>query len=80
MDNGQLKATPEMYARVFEGHAEGRVILEDLVGRFFDRDVFVPGEKGGERATLVRIGERRAVHFILKQIGQVKEGANDVEA
>lgn len=76
----ERKATPEMYARVFQGHAEGVIILEDLVYRFFDREVFVAGAQDGERATMIRIGERRAVGFILKQIGQVREGDPNVEA
>jgi hypothetical protein len=36
----ERKATPEMYARVFEGHAEGAIMLEDLVARFYDKRSF----------------------------------------
>lgn len=74
-----LKATPEMYGRVFDGHAEGKIILEDLVARFYDRRSFTPGGVEGARATDFKEGRREVVSFILKQLGQVKEDSPDVE-
>lgn len=74
------KATPETYARVFEGHAEGAIILEDLVARFYDRRSFTPGGVEGARATDFKEGRREVVSFILKQLGQVKEEDPNVEA
>jgi hypothetical protein len=68
------KATPEMYARVFEGHAEGRIILEDLVRRFYDKRSFTPGGVEGARMTDFKEGMRASIAFILKQLGQVREG------
>lgn len=73
------KATPEMYGRVFEGHAEGAILLEDLVARFYDRRSFTPGGVEGARMTDFKEGRREVVSFILKQIGQVKEDSPDVE-
>lgn len=73
------KATPEMYARVFQGHAEGAILLEDLVARFYDRRSFTPGGVEGARATDFKEGRREVVSFILKQLGQVKEDSPDVE-
>ena len=69
-----------MYGRVFEGHAEGMIILEDLVARFYDRRSFVSGGLEGARMTDFREGQRSAVHFILSQIGKVTEGDPNVEA
>lgn len=79
MLNAERKATPEMYARVFEGHAEGQILLEDLVARFYDQRSFTPGGVDGARATDFKEGRRAVVGFILKQLGQVKEDTPDVE-
>lgn len=71
------KATPEMYGRVFEGHAEGAIILQDLVARFYDRRSFTPGGVEGARMSDFKEGRRDVVAFVLKQVGQVKgEDAN----
>lgn len=67
-------ATAEMYARVFVGHAEGAIILEDLVARFYDRRSFTPGGVEGARATDFKEGRRAVVAHILRQLGQIKEG------
>ena len=69
------RPNPEAYARVFEGHHEGKLILEDLVRRFYDIPVYVPGGVEAQRETERRAARREVVHFILMQIGQV--GQND---
>lgn len=74
------KATAEMYARVFEGHAEGAIILQDLVAHFYDRRSFTPGGVEGARMTDFREGRREVVAFILKKVGQVKGEDPNVEA
>lgn len=74
----ERKATPEMYGRVFEGHAEGVILLEDLVARFYDQRSFTPGGVEGARMSDFKEGRRSVVAFILKQLGQVKE-TPDVE-
>ena len=74
-----MSATPEMYARVFDGHHEGKIILEDLVARFYDRPIFVAGGADAERLTTLNLGKRAVVGFILGKIGQIQEG-DDVEA
>ena len=73
------KATPEMYSRVFEGHAEGAILLEDLVARFYDKRSFTPGGVEGARMTEFKEGRREVVRFILAQLGQVKDGDANVE-
>lgn len=72
------KATPEMYGRVFQGHAEGAIVLQDLVARFYDRPSYVKGGVEGARETDHREGRRAVVGFILGQIGAVQTG--DVNA
>jgi hypothetical protein len=58
---------PSYYARVFEGTPEGQAVLEELVSRFC-REPYVKGGRGAERETLVRIGERRPINYILARI------------
>ena len=73
-----LQASPEAYARVFEQHHEGVKILEDLVRRFYDVNVFVPGGVDAQRETDRRAARREVVHYILTKIGQVgKADPND---
>lgn len=68
------KATPEAYARLFENHAEGRVILEDLTARF-GGGIYVKGGLEGDRQTCFNAGRRSVLDFILGRINQ----ANGVE-
>lgn len=70
----ERKADPAMYARVFEGHAEGARVLEDLVDRFGGR-LYVRGGQDAERQTLVNLGRRQLLDFI---VGMVN-AANGVE-
>lgn len=58
-----------MYARVFENHAEGKLILEDLIARF-GSNPYVRGGHDGDRETCYRAGSNRVVHFILGRINQ----------
>lgn len=67
---------PGMYTRVFEGHHEGVLILEDLVARFYDVNVFVGGAHG-QRETDRRAARREVVQFILHRIGQVQQAPDD---
>lgn len=69
-----MTAPPEMYSRVFVGHGEGAIVLEDLVARFYDRPSYVKGAMDGARETDYREGRRAVVGFILGQIGQVQRG------
>lgn len=59
--------TPEMYARVFENHAEGALILEDLVRRF-GGNPYVRGGHEADRETANRAGRLAVVNHILNQI------------
>jgi len=65
---------PEVYARVFENHAEGRMILDDLTARF-GGGIYVKGGLEGDRQTCFNAGRRSVLDFILGRINQ----ANGVE-
>lgn len=65
---------PEAYARVFENHAEGRVILDDLTARF-GGGIYVKGGLEGDRQTCFNAGRRSVLDFILGRINQ----ANGIE-
>lgn len=64
-----------MYARVFEGHAEGQLILEDLIARFHGNP-FVKGGLDGDRETCFRAGRNAVMDFILNKINTAN-GVND---
>ena len=61
----------EVYHRVFVGHHEGALILEDLVARFFDVNAYVAGGEEAARETQRRAAHREVVHYILTKVGQV---------
>lgn len=63
------QVTPEMYARVFENHAEGVLILEDLVKRF-GGNPYVRGGIDAQRQTDFRAGQLSVPTFILNQINR----------
>lgn len=63
------EVTPEMYARVFENHAEGVLILEDLVRRF-GRNPYVRGGLDAQRETDYNAGQLSVPTFILNQINR----------
>jgi len=69
----ERKADPATYARVFEGHHEGALILEDLTARFGGA-LFVKGGEEGRRETDYRLGRRAVLDFILGQINQANTG------
>ncbi len=60
---------PEVYARVFENHAEGRLILDDLTARF-GGGIYVKGGLDGDRQTCFNAGRRAVLDFILGRINQ----------
>lgn len=63
------------YARVFEGHHEGALVLEDLIRRFGGA-LFVKGGEEGRRETDYRLGRRAVLDHIIGQINQAN-GAQD---
>jgi hypothetical protein len=65
---------PEMYARVFEGHHEGALILEDLTRRFGGA-LFVKGGEEGRRETDYRLGRRSVLDHIISQINKAHDVA-----
>lgn len=58
---------PAAYLRLFEQHAEGARVLEDLVSRF-GGNPYVRGGLEGDRETCYRAGQNRVVNFILGRI------------
>lgn len=71
------RADAQMYARVFVGHGEGALILEDLIARFYDRPSYTKGALDGARETDYREGRRAVIQFILRRVGQVQRGEED---
>jgi hypothetical protein len=65
----ELRPDADTYARVFEGHHEGVLILEDLTRRFGGA-LFVKGGEEGRRQTDFNLGRRSVLDFILGQINQ----------
>lgn len=61
------EVTPEMYARVFENHAEGKLILEDMVRRFCG-STYVRGGHEADREQCYRAGRYDVIQHILNQI------------
>lgn len=72
------QADGPMYHRVFVEHAEGRLVLEDLLARFHDRKIWQPGGNDGARETERRAAQMEVVRFILGRTGQLPE-ARDQE-
>lgn len=63
----ERRADAATYARVFEGHAEGALVLEDMTRRF-GGNLFVKGGEEGRRQTDHNLGKRFVLDFILGQI------------
>lgn len=66
MSRSTVQVTPEMYSRVFENHAEGALILEDLVKRFH-RPAELSGGIDAILTTYHREGARSVVDHIVRQ-------------
>lgn len=62
---------PDAYARVFENHAEGAQILEELIRRFA-RPAKMEGGIDAVLATYHRDGARSVVEFITARINQAR--------
>ena len=60
------------YARVFEGHHEGVLILEDLTRRF-GGSLFVKGGEEGRRLTDYNLGRRAVLDFIVSKVNQAHD-------
>ena len=70
-----MSVTPEMYSRVFEGHHEGALILDDLTARFGGA-LFVRGGEEGRRQTDFNLGRRAVLDFIVGRVNQA-HGINE---
>jgi hypothetical protein len=66
-----------MYQRVFEGHAEGALILEELALRFA-RGAATKGGIDAVLETYRRDGQRSVLEFIVNRINQAN-GADHVD-
>lgn len=73
-------ATAQDYVHTFEGFGPGRKVLEDLVARFHDRPVYVPGGVEGARETEARAAQKEVVGFILRKLGQIYEERGDADS
>lgn len=73
------KADAATYARVFDGHHEGVLVLEDLIARFCGA-MFVKGGEEGRRETDYRLGRRSVIDFILSQINHANDAPSDDDA
>lgn len=62
-----------MYHRVFVGHGEGRIVLEDMVARFHDRPIHVSGGLEAQRETEKRAAQKEVIGFVLRRIGQISD-------
>lgn len=67
-----------MYARVFEGHHEGALILEDLTRRFGGA-LWVKGGLEAQRQTDHNLGKRAVLDFIVSMVNQGNGLAPDDE-
>lgn len=75
----ERKADAATYARVFEGHHEGALVLEDLIRRFGGA-LFVKGGEEGRRETDYRLGRRAVLDHIIGQINQANGAQDEPEA
>jgi hypothetical protein len=69
-------ATLADYQATFVGFKPGQKVLEDLLGRFHDRPVYVPGGLEGQRETEKRAAQKEVVGYILRKLGQIEEDPN----
>lgn len=67
--SGQPAVDDAMYARVFELHHEGKLVLEDLVQRF-GRNPYVRGGRKAARETDYRAGQLSVITYCLNQINR----------
>lgn len=77
MSQNREIAPAEDYVATFEGFKPGQNVLEDLVARFHDRPIWVPGGLEAQRETDKRAAQKEVVGYILRRLGQVKEGNED---
>lgn len=63
----------QLYKRIFLNDPDGQKILEDLVAKFYDVEIFVKGGQDGDRETARRAGSRKTVGYILSQLGHIGE-------
>lgn len=63
------EADDQTYARVFENHGDGKLILEDLVAKY-GNNPFVKGGLEGDRATCFNAGQLSVVSYILNKINR----------
>lgn len=70
---------PVVYLRVFEQHAEGALILEELVAKF-GANPYVRGGLEGDRETAYRAGRNAVVNFILSRINSAHGVSTEEES
>lgn len=70
----------EDYFATFEGFKPGQNVLEDLVAKFHDRPIYVPGGLEASRETEKRAAQKAVIEYILRRIGQVHDRGEVNEA
>lgn len=76
MANTTPPVPAEAYARLFEGHGDGRVILEELVRRYA-RGAKIGNGIDGILETYRRDGARSVVEFILSRVNHANGAPNE---
>lgn len=66
----QLQELEALFSRVF-GTPEGQKVLEHLMGKFHDRQIYMPGGPEGQRETDRRAAHKEVVAYMLRLIGQI---------
>lgn len=64
-----MQATPQQYAHTFGLSGDGQAVLDDLIERF-GAALYVPGGHEAERQTLVNLGRRQVIDYIMAQISK----------
>jgi len=67
---------PHSYARLFEGHQDGPLVLDDLINRFA-RPAKLEGGIDAITVTYYRAGQRAVLDFVISMINRA-HGVNDV--
>lgn len=78
MSRGRTQLDASVYARVFEQHAEGAMVLEELERRFSAGPVY-SGGIDGIRKSDNNAGARSVIEFIALKINQAHGVHDDVQ-
>jgi hypothetical protein len=66
-------ASANDYRLTFKGYRPGAKVLRDLLARFHDRQIHMPGGLDAQRETEKRAAQKEVVGYILRKLGQIDE-------